>query len=164
MLRFYGFYLPLEQTIQSASARSEIPFAYAPRAGLIAQDLVDLDLPRTAISQAPACRSLERIVTPQTLGGVIYVIEGSTLGANPIDRAAQHLLAPDNTKGRGFWAWSRAQNKQRWSLATAYLERLSLSTAPISPMVTGASEVFEALGDWLAPLDTPVLETSDMAS
>lgn len=154
MLRFYGFYLPLERAILRAAASEKTPYAYAPRARLIAQDLFDLGLDTAAIHAAPLCPAIGRVVTPHTLGGVIYVIEGSTLGAKPIDRAAQRLLDPQHTKGRIFWAWCRAQNTSRWHLAMQYLDHLSRSQAPEAPLATGAREVFEALGDWLAPLDT----------
>ena len=155
MQRFYGFYVPLERAI-SAALHPQASYAYVPRADFIAQDLVDLGLDAATIKEAPTCTALSAIVTPQALGGVLYVIEGSTLGASPIDRAAQRLLDCDTPQGRGFWAWSRAQNKQRWHLANQYLAVLDRSGAPMQPLADGARKTFEALGDWLAPLDLAI--------
>ena len=154
MQRFYGFYVPLERAIVAALG-PQPAYHYAPRAHLIAQDLVDLGLEPDMIKRAPTCRALASIVTPQSLGGVLYVIEGSTLGASPIDRAAQRLLDADTPHGRRFWAWNRAQNKQRWHLTNQYLDHLHQSDAPTQPLADGARKTFEALGDWLAPLDVP---------
>ena len=158
MQRFYGFYLPLEQAIFAALG-DDPTYHYAPRAAFIASDLGDLGLNPTAISNVPTCPALASIVTPHTLGGVLYVIEGSTLGASPIDRAAARLLGQDTAKGRSFWAWSRAQNKQRWQLANQYLEDLNRAGLPMQSLADGARQTFEALGDWLAPLDLSIAES-----
>lgn len=156
MQRFYGFYVPLEQAIHRAlldQAKDKPEFSYAMRAGLLRQDLVDLGLRDQQIQNAPLCDRLHDIVTPATLGGVLYVIEGSTLGATGIDRAAQKILDHEALTGRRFWAWSRSQSKHRWAMTNAYLEHLNAGAAQADHLAKGARDTFNALAAWLAPLD-----------
>ncbi len=157
--RFYGFYAALDDAIAlsiDVSADAMGGFRYAKRAGLFAQDLRSLGLTPAKIALIPRCDRMFDVVTPATLAGVLYVIEGSTLGAAQIDRAAQKLLSKDTENGRQFWAWSRAQNKIRWSMTLDYILHLDASDAAQSPVINGANHTFQALADWLAPLDQPI--------
>jgi len=156
MQRFHGFYAPLDQAVLDAIAGMDQgirPYPYAKRATFLAQDLVDLGAATLGPEQSPQCKRVSEIVTPATLGGVLYVIEGATLGASQIDRAAQKLLGTQGIGGRSFWAWGRAQNRQRWSMANAYLEHLGAQGICVDDITRGAQQTFEALADWLAPLD-----------
>ncbi|MDA8585547.1 biliverdin-producing heme oxygenase [Rhodobacteraceae bacterium] len=153
MVRFYGFYAALDRAIAQALSYPTQGFACIERAGFLAQDLTDLGLGSAAIANCPACEDVNAIVTPASLGGVLYVIEGANLGATQIDRAAQKLLSPDHTRGRSFWAWSRLHNCSRWGGVTAYLADLDAASHPHKPPIHGANDVFQALANWLAPLD-----------
>ena len=156
MARFWGFYAPLDTAIAHAIATG-LPnvqhYEYVPRAPYLASDMVDLTAGALNPSESPQCNRVSEIVTPETLGGVLYVIEGATLGAAQIDRAAQRLLGGDGSEGRRFWAWGRAQNKHRWAMANNYLEHLAAQGVRASDISLGAELTFAALADWLAPLD-----------
>ena len=157
---FHGFYAPLEDAIGRVMAQAPDAhggFVYTPRAALLAQDLGDLGFDDADVRAAPQCTALYDVITPASLGGVLYVIEGSTLGANQIDRAAQKLLGADTVAGRRFWAWSRAHNKQRWAMTNAYLAHLDARDVLPDTVVAGAHDTFQALADWLAPLNTPII-------
>jgi len=154
--RLYGFYLPLDRAIERALAGGAIhcdDYSYARRSGLLAQDLRDLGGDAAMIDESPECRAVAGLVTPASLGGVIYVIEGAMLGGARIDRAAQRLLARDDPAGRRFWAWCRAEGGQRWPMTTRYLDRIEAERADIRAVKAGALGTFRALADWLAPLD-----------
>ncbi|MEP4199430.1 MAG: biliverdin-producing heme oxygenase [Aliishimia sp.] len=160
MQSFHGFYVPMERAIDRALSQISpggVSFSYANRSRLLVQDLQDLGLSAQAIDHNPVCEHISKVVTPQSLAGVLYVIEGSTLGAAQIDRAAQKLLHPDKPDGRRFWAWSRANNTTRWAMLNAYLAQLEASGQPIDAVLQGAMVTFQALADWLAPLDQPKL-------
>jgi len=153
--RFHGFYTPLEHAIERTLATDPDlrgGFTYAKRAHLLEQDLIALGCRPDDIKAGPRCDGLSKIVSPKTLGGVLYVIEGSTLGATQIDRAAQKLLDHDTTRGRQFWAWCRANNKQRWFMTLQYLDHLEAQHVPTFAVVDGATQTFQALADWLAPM------------
>ena len=154
--RLYGFYLPLDRAIGRVLAGGAVrcdDYTYARRAGLLAQDLRDLGGDEAMIDASPECRAVAGLVTPASLGGVIYVIEGAMLGGARIDRAAHRLLARDDPAGRRFWAWCRAEGGQRWPMTTRYLDRIEAEGADIRALKAGAHDTFRLLADWLAPLD-----------
>lgn len=165
MRSFHGFYTPLERAIEHAFSQMAFDqngFGYPKRAGFLAQDLIDLGYSHVDIDQNPLCQHVADIVTPASIGGVLYVIEGSTLGAAQIDRAAQKILDTDITRGRSFWAWSRAHNKARWAAINAYLDHLENTGHSKSAIIQGAEDTFQALATWLAPLERPVLVTESV--
>lgn len=154
--RFHGFYAPMEAAIDRALWHlSDLPdgFSYSSRTALLHQDLADLGFSAAQIAQNPQCSGIAKVVKPETLGGVFYVIEGSTLGASLIDRAAQKILEKGSVRGRSFWAWSRAHNKERWAAANAYLDHLEHLGRPVETTVFGAQSTFAALASWLEPLE-----------
>lgn len=154
MQRFHGFYAPMEDAIARAALLSPgllDGFTYVRRTPLLQQDLTDLGFGREDIARAPMCSQIAKLVTPETLGGVLYVIEGATLGAALIDRAAQKVLHAESTAGRSFWAWSRAHNKERWAATNAYLDHLEQQGHAVAAIVDGAQGTFAALADWLEP-------------
>lgn len=158
MQRFHGYYDALDHAIAGAMDRPLGDFEYAKRGDLLARDLADLGFDAAAITENPRCDALYDIVTPASLAGVLYVIEGATLGAAQIDRAAQKLLLADHTKGRGFWAWSRAEGKNRWGAMRQLLAHLDAEHAAHAPQIQGANDTFQALADWLLPLDQTLVQ------
>ena len=154
MQRFHGYYTALDNAIERAFDLPAAQFTYPTRGDLLARDLIDLGMSRAQVDANPQCTDLYDAVTPASLGGVLYVIEGATLGAAQIDRAAQKTLSSDTTKGRSFWAWSRAHGKVRWAAINQLLSELEASGQPHTPMVKGAHDTFQALADWLAPLES----------
>ena len=104
---------------------------------------------------------LFNFVRPETVGGVLYVVEGATMGGSQIDRAAQRTLSTKDISGRRYWAWCRANARHRWPMVQADLmERYPEPDAYEAP-VAGAARTFELFGQWLAPLNNPAHRTSD---
>jgi heme oxygenase len=164
LVHFYGFYAALDDAIEKCVQQTPYgmgEYVYIKRTNLLASDQAPLGLSPAHIALIPRCDYLHDVVSPTSLGGVLYVIEGSTLGAAQIDRAAQKLLSDDTPQGRQFWAWSRANNKARWSMTLQFIAHLDKIGAARVPVINGANQTFQALADWLAPLDqtTPVLES-----
>lgn len=156
IVRLYGFYQPLDRAIGraiSCGAACTAGYDYAERAGYLAQDLADLGLSAEAIEESPRCSEAFEIVSPASLGGILYVIEGATLGGARIDRAARRLLAREDQAGRRFWSWCRAVGGNRWPMTNRYLEDLEAEGPAVSDLKKGARDTFRLLGDWLAPLD-----------
>lgn len=159
--RFHGFYAPLDKAIEDTIATmpdAPVPYPYVRRSDLLSQDMVDLKFDALSLTKNPQCTHAADIVSPATLGGVLYVIEGATLGAAQIDRAAQKLMGHGGPEGHRFWSWCRAQNKTRWSMANGFLEQQYAQGIALDDLVKGARDTFEVLAEWLAPLDrsTPV--------
>ncbi|MEP1611589.1 MAG: biliverdin-producing heme oxygenase [Roseobacter sp.] len=167
MQSFHGFYTPMERGVDRALSEitpGGISFSYTKRANLLTQDLRDLGYNARHIDQNPTCETIYDVVTPQSLAGVLYVIEGSILGAAKIDRAAHRLLKSDTPDGRRFWAWSRANNTSRWAMINAYLAQRETSDHNLDAIIQGANDTFQALADWLAPLDQPKVMSESAVS
>lgn len=164
MQRFHGYYAALDVAVSRALDVSVAHFTYPPRGGLLGRDLLDLGMSHAEVHASPRCEAFINMVTPASVGGVLYVIEGATLGAAQIDRAAQKILSSETTKGRSFWAWSRANGKARWSAINELLSALDEAGHPHAPMIEGANDTFQALADWLAPLEQPKPVRESIAS
>lgn len=158
MGRLHGFYLPLDRAIGreiSGGAPCTSGYDYAERSALLAQDMRDLGWSAKAIENNPRCTEAFDIVSPASLGGILYVIEGATLGGARIDRAARRLLAREDTAGRRFWSWCRSVGGTRWPMTNRYLEHLETEGAALEEIRDGARDTFRLLAEWLAPLDRP---------
>ncbi|WP_371227443.1 biliverdin-producing heme oxygenase [Roseovarius sp. 2305UL8-3] len=154
--RLHGFYAPLDAAIQRVIAETLTETAcydHVSRSDFLAQDLRDLGFSDQQINDTPQCPNLSEIVTTTSLGGVLYVIEGATLGGAQIDRAAAKLLTHDQPDGRRYWAWCRSHGKQRWSAMIRYLETKPAHGDVLDQLTAGALDTFQAFAEWLQPLD-----------
>lgn len=160
MLVLHGFYAALDREIERVMAGSpdtQAVYTYARRSDILARDLRDLNFTAEQINRNPQCERVAGIVSRASLGGVLYVIEGAMLGGATIDRAARMLLDDDGPEGRQYWAWCRAENKQRWGMTLRCLEYLCANEASLDDLAAGAKATFQMLSEWLAPLDKPLL-------
>ena len=156
--RLYGFYAPLDDAIVLALATDEgsaPPFRYEKRSRFFAQDVFDLERGPGKTSNLPTCSEIAGVVTPKTVGGVLYVVEGATMGGALINKAAERLLTKDSTIGRRYWAWCSVEGRNRWRMTLQYLDQLQSTSSTLDDLVSGASDTFRILDDWLAPL-TPL--------
>lgn len=152
-LRLYGFYLPLDMAIDGALAGFSGGYRHAYRSGFLADDLRDLDFTEAEIAAAPECAGTASLVTPAALAGVLYVIDGATLGGATIDRVAARLLSDDSADGRRYWSWCRSVAPQRWRMMLGFLDRALDGGTTVDEMRTGAVGTFRLLADWLGPLE-----------
>ena len=165
--RMHGFYVPLDQAILQVMEQEAGPsaeFRYVPRSQFLARDLVDMGVNPNVVSAAPRCQPAERLVSPRTLGGVLYVIEGSTRGGALIDKAARELLVNQAPDGRRYWAWCRSVHRQRWAMTIRYLERLHAGGVTLDELASGARHTFQLMAEWLSPLDRPTAVAQTSAS
>jgi heme oxygenase len=154
--RLHGFYVPLDDAIDRLHCPNpEIATNYRhySRSTLLARDLLDLGASDQAIRDMPLCNSVYDFVSMESLGGIIYVIEGAMLGGAHIDRAAQKLLGHDNLKGRHYWAWCRTHGKRRWPQALRLLGQLHANGVDTSKLSAGAVATFRAFAEWIEPLN-----------
>ena len=153
--RLYGFYAPLDEAIVATLSKttSFASYVYVARAELLGRDLLDLGLSEADIASAPICDAARDLVTSSNVGGVIYVIEGATLGGSFINRASIKLLSADSPDGRNYWNWCSNVKNERWAMATEYLDHLDISGLGLHGLREGARSTFRLFADWIAPLD-----------
>lgn len=148
---FHDFYAPLEAAITARQA--ELPPALDwPRRIKLPQLEADLrvlgvtDQGRMAgPADLPPLGNLAEIL------GVLYVIEGSTLGGMVISRHFQKFLGLDATNGASFYVGYGAETGPMWKQFLTVLEAELTTDADADACVKAAAETFDRMSDWLKP-------------
>lgn len=156
--RLHGFYAPLDAAIGcvlTGGGNDPLAYDFTKRSGMLSEDLQHLGMSHAEIGALARCEQAARMVTRDGLGGVLYVIEGATLGGARLDRVARDVLGHDAVAGRTLWAWCRAQSAKRWKAANTFLEVQHREGIPLEVLEAAARETFRVIADWLAPLEKP---------
>ncbi len=144
---YHRFYAAMEPALLECIGRLGVPFDYVPRVKLpwLRSDLQALSL---GLPEAPA-RGLFEPVEDSDLIGILYAIEGSTVGGQVVARhLAEHLgLGPD-TGARFFNAYGPGTT-DRWREFCAFAETIAGDPARCRRAATAAGSVFAALENLL---------------
>ncbi len=151
MLAFHGLYGQLDAQLRDACDLHSVDrfgFDYAPRTPLLEADLYSLGLdPRAAgwlsAGAAPQANST------WSLGGMLYVVEGSVLGGSMMYKATEILLARSGASGNAYWGWCRQVGASRWAMTCRLLQDLATSEAARAEMISGAKTAFSYFVLWL---------------
>lgn len=144
--KFYGFHKPLEDKLAPWSAGiPELQWDLRQRTAALSQDLRALgleDLTSLALSsQLPACHSV-----PQALG-VLYVLEGSTLGGQVITKHLKEKGFP--AEGLAYFGGYGEKTGVMWKQFQKVLNALVESPADRQAAITAAQDTFTCLEKWL---------------
>jgi heme oxygenase len=145
--RLLGFYGPLEERLGPV-ARSLAGVRYDDRrkAPLLAADLAALKIPIDPVPLPRAVR-LPGIGSPAAALGVLYVVEGATLGNAVIGRRVRDRLGVTAMTGASFFGDGPTVGL-RWQAFGAAVEAFS-GGLPSAPMSTAAIECFSCMEAWL---------------
>ncbi|MFJ4155633.1 biliverdin-producing heme oxygenase [Pseudomonas sp. NPDC089752] len=140
---YYGFHAPLEACLggYQEPIRAKTP--------ALTLDLQALQLTAADIDALPLCQALPVIDNEASALGVMYVLEGSTLGGQVLKRAMAERFGIDPANGTGFFDVYGALTGNYWR---SFLDRLSqASTTPAAQAATvqAAIETFESFEHWL---------------
>ncbi|MGF6391907.1 biliverdin-producing heme oxygenase [Pseudomonas plecoglossicida] len=140
---YYGFHTPLEARLGTwqEPVRAKTP--------ALTQDLQALKLSASDIDTLPLCQALPAINDEASALGVMYVLEGSTLGGQVLKRAMAERLGLRPGSGTSFLDVYGAQTGRYWR---DFLERLGqASTAPATKAATvqAAVDTFTCFENWL---------------
>ncbi|MGQ0674339.1 MAG: biliverdin-producing heme oxygenase [Hyphomicrobium sp.] len=147
----WGYYDPLEDALAHLEwTGTNLSFASRRKALWLAADL--LDLGHTAQSLAilsrcvslPACRSI-----PQGLG-ILYVLEGATLGGQLISRRLGPELGISPASAGRFFASYGSATGAMWQSFLASLEQAGTERAAALAIERAALDTFATLDAWLA--------------
>ncbi len=147
---YYGFYQPLEQRLlQSGAVPADFGLDQRLKAPTLRRDLLALGLDDAAIDALPQCPSLPGTLSVQACLGVLYVLEGATLGGQILRReiAARLQLAADN--GAAFLDIYGAATGRRWREFTDYLGAWPLEADARQEAVNAAQDTFSSFEHWL---------------
>ena len=145
---YYGFYQPLEQVLRAQALPATLYYAQRQKTAALADDLAALGLSRAHIEQLPRCRTLPQVDDCASAFGVLYVLEGSTLGGQILLRAVRSQLQIDPASGASFLDIYGTTTGQRWR---AFLHALSAIKQPDARLrcTRAASATFALFQAWL---------------
>ncbi|MGY1891697.1 biliverdin-producing heme oxygenase [Pseudomonas sp. SDT291_1_S447] len=150
MKAYYGFYLPLESALQQSDA---IPtdFDLAPRlkTPILLADLLALGVSAAALQSLPQCEQLPLIDSSAACLGVLYVLEGATLGGQILRREISSRLGLEANNGAAFLDIYGAATGRRWRDFIEYLGSRPMSAAERAAVVTAAQTTFSCFEHWL---------------
>ncbi|WP_310572017.1 biliverdin-producing heme oxygenase [Gemmatimonas sp.] len=157
LLRFWGFYKPLEQRLHLSALYAQPNFDYGARlkSPKLEHDLHDLGITSDMLLRAPQCRELPVVTTLPQLLGCLYVIEGATLGGQVITRQLQANagLLP-HAEARFFNGYG-ADTGPHWKATGAFLTERAEAVDQDDAIVASANDTFYALGRWVAGASFP---------
>jgi heme oxygenase len=144
--RMLGFYRPLEERIAPyAASVAGLDWGTRRRAPLLLADLLALGRPAArpdALSPLPAVASADDAL------GVLYVLEGATLGGTLIARQARLRLGVTATTGGAFFTAYGGATAARWRAFAAVLETATAGV-PSAATLAAAQACFTGLEAWL---------------
>lgn len=148
LVRFHGFYAPLEDRLAAVRGYESVGLDIAARgkAHLIRDDLRALGHPPEAL---PACPSLPAVSSLADALGCLYVLEGSTLGGQFIRRevAARLGLTPD--RGCAFFAGYSDRTGAMWkAFGAAVTAHADEHPEDRDAIVAAAIDTFARLDEW----------------
>ena len=148
--RFLGIYAPLEAALGEVDwAALNIDFAVRSKVGWLIEDLTLLGLGREDIASLPRAQRLPTIKCPADALGVLYVMEGASLGGQIISRQLETQLAINRSTGGRFFSSYGSEVGDKWRAYVATLETFGGSPAIAMRIERAALETFACFEAWL---------------
>lgn len=150
MQAYYGFYLPLENALLRSDAMPA-DFDLTPRlkASTLRTDLHALGVSAEALQNLPQCQPLPVIDSSAACLGVLYVLEGATLGGQILRREIATRLGLEADNGAAFLDIYGAATGRRWRDFIEYLGSRPMGAAERAAVVTAAQTTFSCFERWL---------------
>lgn len=146
---YYGFYRPLENLLfPLAMTIPDLDWLIRSKTPSLEADLNALGLDADQIVAIPLCRFSLKINSVADVLGVLYVLEGATLGGQSLRNGLYSRLGVDEFRGGRFFAVYGASTLVMWRgfLACLYEVR---NPAERAQSVIAAEATFKAFEDWL---------------
>lgn len=146
LIKFYGFFQPLEDSINRFSdIHNYLPDLETRRkSSAIKEDLYRLGYK----SEIDICKDLPEITTLSQALGCLYVMEGSTLGGRMISRIITESLLLDKDSGGSFFSGYGEETGKKWKLFCAALTEYSAAAKDDNTIINAANETFIKFKSW----------------
>ncbi|MQG93084.1 biliverdin-producing heme oxygenase [Pseudomonas sp. MN1F] len=140
---YYGFHAPLEQHLGNYQGPERRKTA------TLTRDLLALDLSEADIGALPLCQALPAIHDEASALGVMYVLEGSTLGGQVLKRAMAERLGIGHESGAAFLDVYGALTGSYWRSFLERLDQASAAAPAQASTVQAAIDTFSHFEAWL---------------
>ncbi len=146
---FFGFYVELEPRLLSAAGAhaADIELGRRAKVPMLRMDLQALGRSSIEIDALPRCVDLPHTITPSQALGVLYVVEGATLGGQVIGRNLGAALGLGATNGAAFFAGYGDETRAMWKRFSEHID--SLDRLDSEALIAAAIDTFERLRSWL---------------
>jgi heme oxygenase len=153
---FLGIYEPLERKLDSLHGWSSVGLDLAERrrAHLLRADLLALGQSEAEVRQLPRCEDLPPIDSCVDGLGVLYVLEGSTLGGQLIAREVHAKLGIDERSGAAFFQSRGNSVGKMWMEFCAVVRRHVDSSSKRAAVLNAAESTFIKFGGWMRKAGT----------
>ncbi|WP_295474636.1 biliverdin-producing heme oxygenase [uncultured Pseudomonas sp.] len=147
---YYGFYAPLEAALASSGwVPAGLDLAERRKLPALLRDLQALGDDAQVRAQLPLCQSLPVIDSQAACLGVLYVVEGATLGGQVLRREMHARLGLDEHNGAAFLDVYGRDTGRHWK---AFLNLLAVQ--PFDPLfqhaaALAAESTFSCFEQWL---------------
>jgi heme oxygenase len=151
LLAFHGYYAGLEAALTCLGQDAEVPDCVVPsRVAALQADLRQLGVSNADLAALPVCRQLPACDTPGQRIGVLYVVNGSTLGGLVLAAHVERHLGTSVSGATDFMRLSGDKTKEHWTGCKVALETM-LAKQPDTffEVVGAAKQTFSTLADWL---------------
>jgi heme oxygenase len=145
--RFYGYFAPLEQVLDTfpALVRWLPDYTERRKAKLLLDDLNTIN----NHSKVNMCENLPSIRTVAQAFGCLYVMEGSTLGGKIIYSVLKKQLDLDKMRGAAFFYGYGSETGTKWKTFGARLEAFATDSAADEEIIAAADDTFLKLEQWM---------------
>lgn len=144
---YYGFHVPLQRHLQRFGDADAIARA-SQKIPALHKDLQALGLTIEQVDALPLCGSLPTVETEAQLLGILYVMEGATLGGQVLRRLMHEKLGIDADNGGEFLDVYGRDTGRLWK---AFLKRLADFDHPAhnAEVADAACATFTCFQNWL---------------
>jgi heme oxygenase len=143
----YGFEAPLEAALAyTPHLKLVIDLRARSRAGLLAQDLLELGIDAAELAMLPQCTPIAPFSAPIEALGWMYVIERATLLHDWLRR---HVRAnPEIAAASSYVSAYGGETAARWSELGHVLDRVARTERLVDELVAAAHAGFRCLVEW----------------
>jgi heme oxygenase (biliverdin-IX-beta and delta-forming) len=152
LVRFYGFYKPLETRLVgfSASEVGGLDLSLRYKSPLLRADLTALGYSPPEVESLPVCGELPAMQDTASVFGCLYVLEGATLGGQMIRREVQRSFGLQAGTGCSFFTSYGDRVGEMWSsFCSAVTDYQKQNPGSHRPVGLAASETFTRLHHWI---------------
>lgn len=147
--RMLGFHDVSEWRLAAVSDRLPLDTSARKKAHLAARDLQHLGMTPDSISSLPRCASVPTISNVDAALGLLYVVEGSTLGGRIILRHLGTSIRLTADAGASFFAGYGSATGAMFREVCGAIEERVAETGKLNLLVRTAQDTFDALLQWM---------------
>jgi light-regulated signal transduction histidine kinase (bacteriophytochrome)/heme oxygenase len=147
----YGFYRPAEEILFSCQPNLAMAMGVRPKLPALVKDLSALGLADTELAALPLCMGLSLPMGMPEQIGMLYVLEGATLGGQVVRKRIAHSLGPLAELATAFHGFHEDRAGSWWKqFQQEMTSRLDPDPVALQRAVQSALATFNALEAWLA--------------